>query len=65
MVFKYWNHHIEDVKPTVSSAFEYINVDYAVRACKWSKFSSKAARIAASVMCIKTLVQLGKVSRER
>ena len=50
LVFKYWNHHIEDVEPTDSSAFEYINVDYAVRACKWSKFSSLAARIAASVM---------------
>ncbi len=50
LVFKYWNHHIEDVEPTDSSAFEYINVDYAVRACKWSKFSSMAARIAASVM---------------
>ena len=49
-MFKYWNHHIEDVKPTDSSAFEYINVDYAVRACKWSKFYSLAARIAASVM---------------
>ena len=50
LVFKYWNHLIEDVEPTDSSAFEYINVDYAVRACKWSKFNSLAVRIAASVM---------------
>ncbi len=50
MVFKYWNRRIEDVEPTDSSAFEYITVDYVVRACKWSKFSSMAARIAASVM---------------
>ena len=50
MVFKYWNHLIEDVEPTDSSAFEYINVDYAVCACKWSKFNSLAVRIAASVM---------------
>ena len=50
LVFKYWNHLIEDEEPTDPSAFEYINVDYAVRACKWSKFSSLAARIAASVM---------------
>ena len=49
MVFKYWNHHIEDVKPTDPSAFEYINVDYAVCACKWPKFHSLAVRIAASV----------------
>ena len=50
LVFKYWNHLIEDVEPTDSSAFEYINVDYAVRACKWSKFRSMLALIAASVM---------------
>ena len=50
LVCKYWNRHIEDVKLTDSSAFEYINVDYAVRACKWSKFHSLAVRIAASVM---------------
>ena len=37
------------MEPTDSSAFEYINVDYAVRACKWSKFHSLAVRIAASV----------------
>ncbi len=50
IVFKYWNYHTEDVEPTDSSAFEYINVDYAVRSCKWSKFSSMAAHIAASVI---------------
>ena len=38
------------MEPTDSSAFEYINVDYAVGACKWSKFHSLAARIAASVL---------------
>ena len=49
LIFKYWNHLIEDEEPTDPSAFEYINVDYAVRACKWSKFHSLAVRIAASV----------------
>ena len=50
LFFKYWNHHVEDVEPADSSAFEYINVDYAVRNCKWSKFCSMVACIAASVM---------------
>ena len=38
------------MEPTDPSAFEYINVDYAVRACKWFKFHALAVRIAASVM---------------
>ena len=63
LVFKYWNHHIEDVEPTDSSAFEYINVDYAVRACKWSKFRSMSARIAASVMAEDVYRNLGPTRR--
>ena len=50
LVFKYWNHHVFDTEPANETDFEYINVDHAVRNCKWSKHRSVTKRIAAALV---------------
>jgi Reverse transcriptase (RNA-dependent DNA polymerase) len=43
LAYKFWDHHIFDSEPTDQSAFDYINVNYAVTNCKWSKYRSVVA----------------------
>ena len=45
-MYKHWDHNIYDTEPTDPSTFEYINVNYAVTTCKWSKFRSVLMHIA-------------------
>ena len=42
LTFKYWNHHVLDQEPTDPSNFEYIDLNYAVSNCKWSKYRPTA-----------------------
>ena len=58
LVYKYWNHHLFDVEPTDSSAFEYINVNYAVTNCKWSKYRFVVAHGANLVWQPRTLIAI-------
>jgi hypothetical protein len=49
LVYKFWDHHIFDSEPTDQSSFEYINVNYAVTNCKWSKYRPLISHIATAV----------------
>ena len=49
LAYKFWNHHIFDSEPTDQSSFEYINVNYAVTNCKWSKYLPLRSHIATAV----------------
>ena len=49
LVYKYWNHHTFDSEPTDPSSFDYINVNYAVTHCKWSKYRPMSSNIANAV----------------
>ena len=50
LTFKYWNHQILDQEPTNSSDFEYIDLNYAVSNCKWSKYRPIATVIATALL---------------
>ena len=49
LAYKFWNHHTFDSEPTALSSFEYINVNYAVTNCKWSKYRPLLSHIATAV----------------
>ncbi len=49
LVYKFWNHHTFDSEPTDPTFFDYINVDYAVINCKWSKYRLVLSHIATAV----------------
>ncbi len=38
LAYKFWNHHTFDSEPTDPTSFDYINVNYALTNCKWSKY---------------------------
>ncbi len=50
LVFKYWNHQVYDTEPVNESDFEFINVDYAVNNCKWSKHQSTTKRLSTAMV---------------
>ena len=49
LAYKFWNHHTFDSEPTDPSSFDYINVNYAVTNCKWSKYRPVSSHIATAV----------------
>jgi hypothetical protein len=49
LVYKFWNHHTFDSEPTDPTSFDYINVNYAVTNCKWSKYRPVLSHIATAV----------------
>ena len=50
LTFQYWNHQLLDQEPTDSSDFEYIDLNYAVSNCKWSKYRPIATVIATALL---------------
>jgi hypothetical protein len=44
LFFRYWNHLVDDEKPTSPADFEYLLVSYAMTNCKWSKTKSQVKK---------------------
>ena len=68
LTFKYWNHQQLDQEPTNPSDFEYIDLNYAVSNCKWSKNRPTATVFATALLAeeVNAIVVLHViVSRER
>jgi hypothetical protein len=47
LAFKYWDNHLHDNEPSSPAEFAYIDLQYAISNCKWSKYKPLAARMAA------------------
>ena len=59
LTFKYWNHQILDQEPTNPSDFEYIDLNYAVSNCKWSKYRPTATVFATALLAEETYLNRG------
>ncbi len=49
LAYNFWKNHTFDSEPTDPTSFDYINVNYAVTNCKWSKYRSALSYIATAV----------------
>ena len=59
LTFKYWNHQILDQEPTNPSDFEYIDLNYAVSNCKWSKYRPTATVFTTALLAEETYLNRG------
>ena len=48
LAYKYWDHNVLAQEPTVAAFLEYIDVNYTISHCKWSKYRPAALIVAAN-----------------
>ena len=64
LAFRYYDHNTHDTKPARKSDFEYLDVDYAMKHCKWSQ-ESKLMAATAQIEILDTYLNRGPTRNQK